>query len=221
MAKKADHAAALFDPEAVTFEYCIADAIRLLEMGEEPTWFRKYLGQGKDLEERYGLPSQSLLILALTLHLFLASEPMPPLEQFRDLLSSELSRLKKTREGLRALRDLPLPPLQPACTGRWPLADGGIEFEVTPDPVEEMLQATDKFLSRLKECAIPPDPGGRRISRLAYVIARLQEIIDQHNPSLKLLERVALCEELLIRSEIVMGIGASLLLPILVKCLAT
>ena len=196
MAKKTDRAVAHFDPEGRTFEYCIVDATRLLETSEEPAWFREYLGQGKHLEQRYGLPSRSLLILALTLHLFLQAKPAPPRKQFRSRLKSERSRFEKAREGLQALRRIPLAPLQPVCTERWPRPDGGIVFESTPDPVEEMVQATDKFLNRLNKCAIPPDPGGRRISRLAYVIGRLQTIIKQHNPSLKLSERVALCAEL-------------------------
>jgi hypothetical protein len=183
---------------AERFDYCFAWAVGLIDLRQEPAWFRDTFGNAEDQKSlrEYGLPTHILLRLALTYHLMLGSPP-PPLKVIRRALDAELSRLQKVLGRVRKLGQYGLPLLSAECLSSRPLSDGGFELQFAPDPIDELTQAINKFSTLLTGGVPEAEKSGRRISAHRYVVDRLLIVANRHNPSLTPSQVKDLCHRLL------------------------
>jgi hypothetical protein len=160
---------------------------RLTNSGDVPAWFRKHFGQGKDIEQQYGLQPDIPLILALALHLSFEMPTADSLKRFRRKIKEARSDLKKTCDRLLGLRKFPFTPLR--SDNLWHEASG--ELELGPDPIEEFVQVVDRFSERLSAARV-----GRRTNPVPIAVRRLNDFVERNNPALKLGQREALCHVL-------------------------
>jgi hypothetical protein len=185
-----------FDPVGDLLSFNLVLAHWTITAGKEPAWFREHFGEGQDIQESYGLPSDILLALALALDLSLSSTPIAAVTDIRQKLAATQRRLKKARAGMLQLRELvpmTFPPLRPEYLKVCEFADGSVEYEGEPDPTDVAVEAVDEYLKRLSEIKIPIRKG-RWPSLLRYAVRRFQQIVERENPSLSHEQLVALCE---------------------------
>lgn len=184
-----------FEPMEDYFERCIVLASRMIEERKEPPWLREGVDLA-ELEQRYGVPSNVLLRLALAYHLMLEEDPPPSLKEIRRWLDAGRLSLEKARDGLRKLSSYPPHTLRPQCVSVQPLPTDALELVFSADPIADALEAIDRLLSSLQQCAPAPQVGGRRLSPEWYAFGRLQSVAKQHNPSQTKRQLKSLCEEL-------------------------
>ena len=187
-----------FDPVAEGFEYCFAWALGLIDLRQEPAWFRDTFGNAEDQKSlsEYGMPTNTLVALGLAYHLTLGLPP-PPIKEVRRALDAEWSHLQKVLGGVRKLGQYHLPFLRPECLSNHRSSDGGLELQLAPDPIDELSHAIIKFSTLLTGGVLEAEKSGRRISAHRYVVGRLQNVAKRHNPSLTPTQVKDLCHLLL------------------------
>jgi hypothetical protein len=130
------------------------------------------------------------LVFALALDLSFEMPTTEKLKRFRCKHDDVRSLLTKARAGLLALRDFPVKALLPdssVCE----LADGSLELDLGPHPIDEMVGAIDAFLKQSQSVEFE-----RRTSPVSCAVRRLNAFVDQNNPSLTLIKRESLCKDL-------------------------